>query len=224
MTDTLLRDSPPCPDESVLHDLADGVLPPAADEAARAHLARCARCAAMHARILALRARARALPRELTPPAALWRELQPRLEGAIVPMRVARERWWRRPSVLAVAASILMVFSSAATVLVMRARDSTSMAAGPFASTTTVLQPAEAGTLAAIELLTRELDRRREELSPETIAAVERSLDIVDQALAEARGALARDPRNPTLSELVATAYRHKLTVLRRATELAPRS
>lgn len=221
MTDTLLRDA--CPDESALHDLADGLLPSPESAALRTHLARCARCEAMHARILALRTHVRALPRELTPPADVWSGLQARLGDAIVPAeRAPRERWWRRPSLLAAAALLVMVLSSAATVLVMRARDTSPVAT--VTPTPTLLHPAEAGNLAAIELLSRELDRRRDELSPETIAAVERSLDIVDQALAEARDALARDPRNATLSELVATAYRQKLTVLRRATELAPRS
>lgn len=222
MTDALLRDD--CPAESALHDLADGVLAVEEASVVRAHLAHCARCDAMLARVLALRARAKALPRELPPPAAVWVGLHAQLAGAVGSTHAPRQRWWRRPSMLAAAALLMMTLSSAVTVMVMRARDAAPVATVSPSPVTPVLNPGEAGNLAAIELLSRELDRRRGELSPETIAAVERSLDIVDQALAEAREALARDPRNPTLSELVATAYRHKLTVLRRATELAPRS
>ena len=106
MTDLLLRDD--CPAESALHDLADGVLGVEEANGVRTHLAHCARCEAMLARLLALRARARALPRELPPPAALWDGVHARLAGTGGSTSAPRQRWWRRPSMLAAAALLLM--------------------------------------------------------------------------------------------------------------------
>ena len=61
-------------------------------------------------------------------------------------------------------------------------------------------------------------------LDPATIATVERSLTTIDGAIAEARAALMRDPGNGTLSRLLASSYEQKVTLLRRASELTPRS
>lgn len=211
-----------CPPEQARHDFADGALDATASAAVGAHLSSCPRCAREHDRLLQLRAQARALPREVAPPPELWGAIESRITHRVG----AREAWWRRPAMLAAAALVLMTLTSAGTVLVMRARPDA------VASTTRTVTPAAPAALRAIDVghqeaideLTRALEKRRGELSPETVAAVERSLGIVDQALAEARAALAGDPGNVTLTELVETAYRHKLTVLRRAAELEPRS
>jgi hypothetical protein len=68
------------------------------------------------------------------------------------------------------------------------------------------------------------LDARRGTLRPETIAQVERSLAIIDAAIAEARAALLRDPANQLLAEMLAAGYGRKLDLLRRATELPSRT
>jgi hypothetical protein len=220
MTDALAAGG--CPPEQSRHDFADGVLDAAAAADVEAHLARCASCAREHDRLLSLRARARALSREVSPPPELWSAIETR----IAPRAGAGDAWWRRPAMLAAAALVLMSLASAGTVLVMRARPAAvaSVPAAASPAPPASLRAIDQGHREAIDELTRALENRRGELSPETVAAVERSLDIVDQALAEARAALAGDPGNATLTELVATAYRHKLTVLRRAAELEPRS
>jgi hypothetical protein len=58
------------------------------------------------------------------------------------------------------------------------------------------------------------------ELSPATIQAVEQSLSTIDVAIAEAREALLRDPANAALPELLASNYRQKIDLLRRATQI----
>ena len=68
------------------------------------------------------------------------------------------------------------------------------------------------------------LDERRDSLAPSTVATVERSLRIADSAIAEARAALERDPSNAVLAALFTSNYERKIDVLRRATELAPRT
>jgi hypothetical protein len=56
------------------------------------------------------------------------------------------------------------------------------------------------------------------------VETVERSLHVADAAIAEARDALARDPANGLLAEIFASNYERKIDLLRRATELAPRT
>jgi hypothetical protein len=83
---------------------------------------------------------------------------------------------------------------------------------------------AERGYARSMEALWRTLDERRDSLAPSTVATVERSLRIADSAIAEARSALERDPANRVLADLLVSNYERKLDLLRRASELAPRT
>ena len=76
----------------------------------------------------------------------------------------------------------------------------------------------------SVDVLQRTLSERRDSLAPSTVETVERSLRVADSAIAEARVALARDPSNGTLVKLFASNYARKIDLLRRATELAPRT
>ena len=86
------------------------------------------------------------------------------------------------------------------------------------------LAVAERGYERSVDALWRTLDERRDSLAPSTVATVERSLRIADSAIAEARSALEQDPSNRVLAELFVSNYERKIDVLRRATELAPRT
>ena len=106
--------------ETRLDAWLDGDLAPGEHEAVAAHLAGCPACAALHTDLVALRERARAAPREVAPPPAVWEAV------ARVASHESRGRspapW--RPWLLAAAAVALVVASSLATVLVLRERDS----------------------------------------------------------------------------------------------------
>ena len=60
----------------------------------------------------------------------------------------------------------------------------------------------------------------RGKLDPSTVAVVEHNLQIIDQAINQAREALAGDPANTYLSSHLVEARRRKLDLLRRATAL----
>lgn len=70
---------------------------------------------------------------------------------------------------------------------------------------------------ADIAELERTLDDAREVLDPATVEVIERSLDIIDQAINDARTALAADPGNPHLTRQLDNTMRRKLEILRRA-------
>jgi anti-sigma factor RsiW len=214
-----------------LCDLADDACSPDAESAARAHLRVCEECTSRLSGITALAASTAALPQEIAPPADLWadiaKDLQPRH------MLRRRARVWQMRH-LAAAAVIIAIASSALTALVLRDRH-TEVAnveppveqlrgSGTEPALPARLASAEDGYTRSVETLQRVLDERRDSLAPSTIATVERSLRIVDSAIVEARDALARDPANRALAALFASNYERKIDLLRRATELAPRT
>jgi hypothetical protein len=168
-----------------------------------------------------------ALPREIAPPPELWGAIRAELAARSTDAR----RWdrWR----LAAAALLIAASSSLLTVVALRGRDrARAVAVAPAAPPATRVQSglparlasAEQGYLRSTMALRRTLDERRDSLAPSTVATVERSLRIADSAIAEARAALERDPSNATLAALFTSNYERKIDVMRRATELAPRT
>lgn len=77
--------------------------------------------------------------------------------------------------------------------------------------------PAGNGINADIAELERTLDDARELLDPATVDVIERSLESIDQAIGDARAALAADPDNPHLTRQLDNTTRKKLEILRRA-------
>ncbi len=215
-----------------LCDLADGACSPAAELAARAHLRACEECTSRLSEITALAASTAALPQEIAPPADLWDDIREGLQPRHLLRRRRAPVWQVRH--LAAAAVVIAIASSALTALVLSDRRTDvatiepSVLQPPVPSTGVALPArlasAENGYARSVKTLQRVLDERRDSLAPSTIATVERSLRIADSAIAEARDALTRDPANRALAALFASNYERKIDLLRRATELAPRT
>jgi hypothetical protein len=72
---------------------------------------------------------------------------------------------------------------------------------------------------AAAELMAA-LETRRASLSPETSASIDENLRVIDQALAEIRTALERDPQSPRLGRMLASTHEKKIETLRRVLKL----
>ena len=215
-----------------LCDLADGVAEPRRAHEWRAHLDGCPECTGRLAELTSLSADAARLPLEIAPPPEVWTAVR---AGLAPRGRASGISWWT-PSVrrLAAAGLLIAASSSALTLLAVRARDgATTVARGPIRAAPdqpTVpglpahLASAEQGYARSVEALRRTLDERRDSLATSTVETVERSLRVADAAIAEAREALARDPANGLLAEIFASNYERKIDLLRRATELAPRT
>jgi hypothetical protein len=215
-----------------LCELADGASPTAKSDARRAHVIACADCAERLAALAALRVEASRLPREVTPPAEVWTGIR---AGLTPRARVARvSGWGASPWRLAAAAALIAVSSSAVTLVALRARERDSTLP-PIASAPVEpparpkplpaqLASAELGYARSVEALRRTLDERRDSFSASTVETVERSLRVADEAIAEAREALERDPSNGVLVRIFESNYERKIDLLRRATELAPRT
>ena len=215
-----------------LSDLTDGVLDDSAEAAACDHLRECDDCSAQHAAITSLATATAALPLEIAPPDDLWGDIR----ASIAPERARPRAFaWGMPQ-LAAAGILVAVASSAITMIAMRQRapqPHAAVAAAPTAALQPTPDVVELPTRLAsdemrytrnVDALQRVLAERRDSLAPSTVATVERSLAIADAAIAEARDALARDPGNHALIQLFASNYERKIDLLRRATELTPRT
>jgi anti-sigma factor RsiW len=205
-------------------DFADGVLSVALADAVREHLAGCDECTERHASLSALIANAAALPRAIDPPEDLWADIRREIAPP-APSHIGKH--WAIPvGWLAAAAVVIAVSSSALTILVMRGRAPVAVIA------TQQTAPSLPARLASnevrytrdIDALQRMLDQRRDSLAPSTVQTIERSLRVADSAIAEARAALAHDPSNAALAQLFASNYERKIDLLKRATELTPRT
>lgn len=201
-----------------------------------AHVARCSRCEAELSAAIRLREMARALPRECAPGRDLWPGIAARVDsrGAAREVPRARSVWGPGPWVaraVAIAAGIVALVGAGTigyllgdgesvppvAVSVPPTRVATPAALAAFASI-------EADYRSTVESLEAELQQRRATLSPQTIAAVEENLDIIDRAIEEAWIALARDPSSADLPLLLAGVYRQKVEVLSDVLALSARS
>ena len=70
---------------------------------------------------------------------------------------------------------------------------------------------------AEANVLLNQLELQRAMLPPEARSSVEHDLRVIDDAIAEVKGALVRDPNNPALRRLLASSYRQKVELLKRA-------
>jgi putative zinc finger protein len=200
-----------------------GTLDAAESAALEAHLEGCPECLAFVEATEPRLDPVGALPRSVPPAGDLW----PAIHARLTPRgrgRVAVPGWW-----LAAAAVLLIAVSSGVTALVLRRTEPGSTpSAGPPVRLSTLppdrLAAIEAQYSAASADLAGVLGKARARLAPETVATIERNLATIDSALAESRRALARDPANAVLEQLVVAAWRQKLDFLRRATALSTES
>jgi anti-sigma factor RsiW len=69
------------------------------------------------------------------------------------------------------------------------------------------------------QALLNRLELRRATMRPELAQAVERDLRTIDVAIAELQNAIRTDPNNPALRRLLASSYRQKVDLLKRASD-----
>jgi anti-sigma-K factor RskA len=213
----------------LLDDYVTGELPDDARAPVAEHVAACEICAEEVRGLQRVLARAAELPKSIEPPPEAWDNIKSvilRDEASLDSTHRARPMVWRHPLVLAVAASIVVaVLSSIGTAAYLHSRET---------RTQNVANLAESGTPASFAAFTIEennylrtvgvlqdvLDQQESVLAPETVAQLKASLRTIDEAILEARNALARDPANKVLIDMLSANYRQKVDLLRRTTEL----
>ena len=213
-----------------LSDYLDGEL--TADEAARvdAHLRECAACNAVLNDLKRIVAQAQHL--EARPPQTdLWGGIERRIERVAPPRRVSLTL----PQLAAAAALLIAVSAATAIKLTAPQAPATAPIEQAAAAEPAAAEPSDAAATiavtpvnfsdaqydAAVADLEKALKAGRGRLDKTTIEIVEHNLQIIDQAIAQAREALAGDPANSYLSGHLVEARRRKLDLLRRAAALA---
>ena len=215
----------------------DEDLDPAARREVDTHLAACAECRAILDDLRALAGTARAWrDADVAPTTDLWRGIAARIAGAGAPAPAARVLpWYRRRVVLgtaelAIAATLVAAITGGLwwrrAPLPATTTATVETAAPVLAQVEPMDAPAEGVTTvsfadaqfdAAVADLERVLRQQRDTLNPRTVQVLERNLQIIDDAIREARAALDADPANALLNTHLASARQRKLNLLRRA-------
>lgn len=190
------------------------------------------------ARLRALLARAAELPRTIEPPADAWAGIR---NAITTPATVGRQAasprrpvaFWQQPVFLAAAAALLVIGSSALTAKLMTpgvtADIPRPVAVSPPAERLRSGGPENLAEFTVIEndyirmasQLSEAVQSDESRLAPETIVKLNESLRVIDAAILEARRALADDPSNRAIVDLLSGSYEQKLDLLRRTTEMA---
>lgn len=189
----------------------------ARDEEAR-HLASCADCQSTVSRVRSLLSAARSLPREVAPPPEVWTQLRGRVGRRS--SRTGRSRAWGRW----IAAAAGVVFVVGAALLIPGGRGKGSVDRATPAQTSPAIARVELHFAETLAELRASLDMERTNYTAAASNVVDRTLAVIDTAIAETRAAITDDPNNPALVEILSSHYERKVELLQRAAELAPSS
>jgi anti-sigma-K factor RskA len=214
----------------LLDDYVTGELTEDARGPVASHIAACGICSAEVESLKGILARAADLPRSIDPPAEAWLNIRSAIERdkeAVTADHRTSENVWRRPYVLAAAVVLAAVLSSGGTALYLNSRGTgsspvpaTNPGNGATPATFVAFTIEENNYLRNVAVLQDLLDQQEASLAPETVAQLKASLRTIDEAILEARSALARDPANKTLIEMLSGTYRQKMDLMRRTAEM----
>jgi hypothetical protein len=211
-----------------LSEYLDGELDNAQRAELEAHLASCDACRTTLAELRWVVGRARAMD-ERPPARDLWPGIAGRIGLSTDELAVRRAR--RRISFTVpqlIAAGVALIAVSVGTARLVSHKASTP---GPTASVGSRLPAVQAALWSkADSSADQELDelrlalaegQRSGQLNPATVRKLERSLAVIDSAIAEAKRALVLDPQSPYLNHHLADTMRRKLEFLREANRIA---
>ncbi|HJP61660.1 MAG TPA: zf-HC2 domain-containing protein [Gemmatimonadaceae bacterium] len=210
-------------DDYVTGELAEDARAPVAE-----HVAACEICAEEVRGLQRVLARAAELPKSIDPPPEAWDNIRTAIlkdEASVEPSRHRLSLIRRHPVLVAVAASIVVaILSSVGTAAYLNSRAARvgNVAATSEGTPSSFAQFTieENNYLRTVGTLQDVLDRQESALAPETVAQLRASLRTIDEAILEARNALARDPANKVLIDMLSANYRQKVDLLRRSTEM----
>jgi hypothetical protein len=157
----------------------------------------------------------------------LWPEIHERIErGKVValgtqpeaaaPLPPQKKISWLWLAPIGVAAAVVIALFALPGKRATQDRQTTSMVADTGTTLVSVVDSSYAYEREAQALLDK-LELQRALLRPDAAQALDRNLHVVDVAIAELKDAVARDPANPALRQLLAASYRQKVDLLKRA-------
>jgi hypothetical protein len=210
---------------------------------ADAHLLDCADCSALVTDLRSIIAQAASLP-DFAPQRDLWAGIDALIETPVVdldrrtstPRRAIIDGAFTAPAPrfnpsfrkLAIAASLLVAVTAGVTYSIASrtpAFNTVTAATTKGGTVKNVNRPSATETFdKAITTLRTIVDERRAELDTGTVTILEKNLKLIDDAIAESKAALARDPASAFLADRLNRAYDSKLQVLRSVATIPARS
>ena len=200
----------------------DGELDLVERAALEAHLAECVMCRRVVEDLHAVIAQAEALEPS-APERDLWPAIRARIEAPdVVPIDgyVQRKRRFAFtvPQLAAASVALMLVSAGGAWLTLRQPAVVAPVAVAPEQSAVRNVSSAPGATPAeSYEELERALQEAGAQLDPETVAVLQRNLQIIEQALTEARAALDRDPANAYLARHFSNTMKKKQDLLRSA-------
>ena len=212
--------------DELLPDYLEGTLDLGRRELVEHHLAECGRCAALVHDLMAIQQQARSLS-DLVPSRDLWRGIAERIEAPVLSIPAPAPRRRRFGAAWMTAAAAALVLATASVTYVATKRVSEQHRVGSVAQTPA--RPESAAVAGAqlaassaqvtydqeIERLHKIVTERRTQLDTATIAVIEKNLKVIDQAIAQSRAALAKDPASRFLNDQLNRALDKKVELLR---------
>jgi hypothetical protein len=167
----------------------------------------------------ALMAAAAALPKEIKPGRDLW----PGIEQALARTQPRIEPWnWQ--GLFAQAAAVILLVGASSGLTYLAVKDGGSQVSPVVTDVERVFEPVSGSFgsrynlgpdfLDARNVLAARLEGEMEKLSPESRAAVQKSLDAIHEAIVEINKALAEAPDNVLLQNLLLRTYHEELALM----------
>lgn len=211
----------------LLDDHIDNALPAEQRRAVDAHLRDCPACEEERRRLRRLVADLAALPTSVEPPRDLWGDINARLDRPARP--VERDSRFVRWQPMLAAAALLLVAVGIGVAIKMIDDDPGSLLtpvpraelASASAGEPKTFADAESDLENAKQSLRARLDTQRDALSPHTVRVIDENLEVIDGAIAEIQGALAKDPNNPELQRMLVAQHNRQLGLLKQVTQFA---
>jgi hypothetical protein len=211
-----------------LDDYLDGTLPEEERLEISRHLDICPRCREEVQKMRSLLDEAKGLPESIAPRRDLWPTIEAQLPARRAP--VVREPWisrflqpkWGVGAALAAAAVLLIILLSPT-----REPGKPGIAEPPEAPpalpayVSFLTQALEYECMGAGKQLLASIGGSESRFGVEAAAAIERSVQPIDIAIAETRSALEENPGDPELLQMLTSRYQRKLSLLHQAIRLA---
>ena len=198
----------------LMNDRMDGLLDPGSARKLDLHIAGCGPCREEFAMLARVLEEAHELPAGIEPGRDLWPDIRARIElaPAVVPFAPRAGHLLR--NVFALAAMAAMVFG----LLTLR---QVPPAIVPPVAELTEMQKIEADYRKAKDELLAVLREQQDGLPPDTLAAVEESLGVIESAVHDLQTALNTAPGDSRLERMLAATYRNEVSLLEQTVRLA---
>ena len=204
-------------------ELVDGTIADAARRELAAHLRTCDACTALVSELTSIRQAAGSLER-LEPPPASWPPIQSR--AGVGGRRTSAVRSW-----LPLAAAAVLLLAVAAGYVYQGPAAEQAAAPAPAAADEETVEGSadeQAALASSVEAKLRlaeqhyqeairdleKLTQDRGALDPQVAAALQKNMQVVDQAIDESRAALRSEPENEPAQQSLFDAFRTKVTLL----------